>query len=327
LFLGAALLMVLGVFTAASFWQAARLGGRGVVAGNTLAQKILLGAQIALSLALVSGATLFGASLRNTYAIDFGIQPRNVWNVVLAPRPAGYRNFAPAPYYRDLLARIEALPGVISASISQDVPFWGVSNLQPVSIIDSVEVQAQVTQIGDRFFETLGAKNPVGEDFRRHGDDSRELSVVISQSLAGKLGGRGDLIGHHLRIGSETKYQHVKIAGIAADVDLSLVNLEDKRPFTVYTNFWQNRDLQRYPVLLVRTATSQFDEGAVRRIVERGGREYVERLTSVTGEIDNALIENRLLAYLAGAFSVLALIIAAVGLFALLSYQVSTRTA
>jgi ABC-type antimicrobial peptide transport system permease subunit len=65
----------------------------------------------------------------------------------------------------------------------------------------------------------------------------------------------------------------------------------------------------------------------VRRIVDGGGREYVERLTSVTGEIDNALIENRLLAYLAGAFSVFALVIAAVGLFGLLSYQVSTRTA
>jgi predicted permease len=196
LFLSGTLLVVLGVFTAASIWQAARLGA-GLPRNNTHAQKILLGAQIALSLALVSAATLFGASLRNTYAIDFGIQPRNVWNVVLAPRPAGYRNFAPAPYYRDLLARIEALPGVVSASISHDVPFWAVSDKQPVAILDSVEVQAQIMPIGDRFFETLGAKIAAGEDFRRTGDDARELSVVISQSLAGKLGGRRDLIGHY----------------------------------------------------------------------------------------------------------------------------------
>jgi ABC-type antimicrobial peptide transport system permease subunit len=119
----------------------------------------------------------------------------------------------------------------------------------------------------------------------------------------------------------------VKIAGIAADTDLSLVNPEDTRPFMVYTNFWQDRDVERYPVLLVRTSTNKLDDVAVRRIVDGGGREYVEQLTSVTGEIDNALIENRLLAYLAGAFSVLALVIAAVGLFGLLSYQVSTRTA
>jgi putative ABC transport system permease protein len=65
----------------------------------------------------------------------------------------------------------------------------------------------------------------------------------------------------------------------------------------------------------------------MRRIVESQGREYVERFTTVKEEIDDALIENRFLAYLSGAFSALALGVAAVGLFGLLSYQVSSRTA
>lgn len=333
-FLGGTLLLLFAAFTAASIWQARRLagpeilkrGGRG--RDNSLAQKILLAAHIGLTLALVSSASLFGASIRNMYAIDLGIQPRGLWSVALAPSPAGYRNFTPEPYYRDLLARIESLPGVVAASLSNDVPFYNSSREEAVAAIDteqpSPELQARVMPISDRFFQTMGAQIRVGEDFRRAGDSSAEPAVIISKSLAERLGSPHTLIGHHLRVGADAKYQRVKIAGVASDM---VATLEDQRPFTVFTNFWQDRLSERYPVLLIRTANSQLDQGAVRRIVERKGREYVERFTTVAEEIDNALVENRFLAYLSGAFSALALGIAAVGLFGLLSYQVSDRTA
>lgn len=154
-----------------------------------------------------------------------------------------------------------------------------------------------------------------------------ERSVIITKSLAERLGDPNALVGHHLRIGADSKYQRVRVAGVSSNMDLNLVDLENQRPYTAFTNFWQDRELQRYPVIVIRMSSHSLDPSAVRRVVEHQGREYVQRFTTLTDEIDNALIENRFLAYLSGAFGALALAVAAVGLFGLLSYQVSNRTA
>ncbi len=337
LFLGAILLLVFAIFTGASVWQTSRLASAEVLKRtvrtfqNGFVQKTLLAMHIALTVALVSGASLFGASIRNMYAIDFGIQPKNVWNIALAPRPGGYRNFNPEPYYRNLLSHLESLPGVLSASISHDVPFYDSASKAVVNAIDTAqatpEIRARILGIGDRFFETLGANIRAGEDFTRTGNNSFERSVIITKSLAERLGDPNALVGHHLRIGADSKYQRVRVAGVSSNMDLNLVDLENQRPYTAFTNFWQDRELQRYPVIVIRMSSHSLDPSAVRRVVEHQGREYVQRFTTLTDEIDNALIENRFLAYLSGAFGALALAVAAVGLFGLLSYQVSNRTA
>lgn len=123
-----------------------------------------------------------------------------------------------------------------------------------------------------------------------------------------------------------TEYQRLKITGIASDTDLDLATPDDQKPFTVYVDFWQHRDMQFYPVLLIKTSGKTLLSATIRRIVDGKEREYVGRFKTVDSDIDTALVENRMLAYLSGAFGALALGMAAVGLFGLLSYQVATRT-
>ncbi len=94
LFIGALVLLILGIFAAASIWQTGRLSrsetlkgsGRGVIATNSFAQKVLIGVQIALTLTFVAGSALFGTSLKKMYSIDFGIDARNVWEAELTGR-------------------------------------------------------------------------------------------------------------------------------------------------------------------------------------------------------------------------------------------------
>ena len=347
-FLAGALGLVLGIFGAAALWQAGRLSrlgalqesGRGVIRTSNFAQKALAGVQIALTLALVAGSALFGASLKHMYGIDFGIKPQSTWEALLSARPGGYRNFAPVAYYRDLLQRVEAMPNVVSATFSNAIPFLNAGYEERVAVVENGqpgrEVTARVLGVSDRFFETLGAKAVTGEDFRQKDDHSGEPAVILSRRLAQYLAehdpgakqsaNANALIGRHVRVGDDADYQHLQVRGVAPDVDLSLVNLEDTKPFTVYVNFWQHRHLQAYPVLLIRTKGDALAAATIRRLVDEGGREYVERFTSIGQEIDNALVENRVVAYLCGAFGALALVMAAVGLFGLLSYQVTSRT-
>lgn len=209
------------------------------------------------------------------------------------------------------------------------MPFYTYDYREPVSTIENTQVggeaRARLVGASDGFFGTLGTKMIAGEDFRRNDSPSSEPTVVLSESLARHFGSPDNLIGHHVRIGSEAEYQHLKVVGVVSDADLNLANLNDTKPFTVYLNIWQHHTLQGYPVLLIKTRGDALPIAAIQRTVKQRGYPYIERVTMISSEIDNALVENRFLAYLSGWFGVLALVLAAVGLFGLLSYQVSNR--
>ena len=343
-FVFATLLTVVGAFLAVSLWQARHLAsadvlkqsGRGVIAPNTSAQRALVAAQIALTLALVTGSALFGASVKNMYRIDFGIQPRNVWVARLSPRPGGYRNpnywnAHAGAYYRRLLEQIEALPNTVFATFTDTVPFFGGGYQTTIALIEGGqaerEMQTHTVGVADGYFTTLGAKIIAGADFRRAEGAANEPSVILSESLARHFGNRQALLGQHVRIGTQPDLQRLKVIGIAADMDLSFADLNDTKPFTAFIDFWQHQNLQGYPALLIKTRSAALDAAAIRQIVEKDGHEFVERLSAISTEMDNALVENRFLAYLSTVFGMLALGMAAVGLFGLLSYQVANRTA
>jgi len=339
---------VVSVFLLASIWQARRLAGndtlkqsgRGLVSPNTAAQKILLSVQIALTLVLIAGSALFKASLTNTYKIDFGVKPQQVWTALLTPQPGGYRNpvywrHTAAPYYRGLLDRMENLPGVVCASLSDNIPFFNNGYQADISVVEGGELervtQARIAGVADGYFNTLGARLRAGEDFRRAplaaSPVNGEPSVIVSQSLASQLSPKRSALGLHVRIGTQPDLQRLRIVGISSDMDTSLADLNDTKPFLAFVNFWEHADLQGYPALLIKTRSADLDAAAIRRIVASQNYEFVERLSPLTNEIDNALVENRFLAYLSTAFGCLALLMAAVGLFGLLSYQVASRTA
>lgn len=335
--LGTALL-VTGCLAGVSVWQANRLSshealkesGRGSVIGQSFSQKILLTVQIALTLSLVTGSGLFSSSLARLYAIDLGVATQNVWTTQLDPRPGAYRDFARPAYYRDVLEQLESLPNVASVTFCQYLPFFTFPYLEPVASVENAEpgreFQAQAITATDGFFRTLGAKIIEGEDFRRGETRPAEPSVILSQSLARRLGNPRQLLGHHVRVGNEAAYQRLKIIGIASDMQLSLANPDDRRPLIAYVDFWEHPDAEANPVVLIKTFSGTLDAAAVRRIVDSRGREYVDRFSTLDSTKDGALVEDRILAYLSAAFSALALGMAATGLFGLLSYHVANRT-
>lgn len=343
LFLTAAVLLVAGAFAAALTWQAGHLcslgglkdgAGRGIVPAGARSQKILIAVQIALTLALVVSANLFGASIRRLYSIDLGLDTHNVWDVMLSPRPDNDVKSTPGGYYRDLLRRIEVIPGITAAALSDDVPFLNAAGEEHVQLegarpadagIPGKELRARFVLASDGFFKTLRMRIVAGEDFRR--DRRAEPSVILSESLAKRIGEPQDLIGRRLSVGNDAAYQKLRIVAIVSNAALDLVDPSQTRPFVAYVNVWDHPEREAWnAVVLVRTRAGAFPAEAVRRAVDAGGREYVERIHTLDAEKDGSLVENRVSAWLAGAFGALALALAACGLFGLLSYQVAGRS-
>ena len=301
--------------------------GRGVVGSGARGRKFLLGLQIAFTLALVAGSGLLASSWTKLSDMDVGLRMDGVSEAMLMPRPGGYRNFAPGPYYHELLLRVEALPDAASAGFSDMSPLWNKLYPEPVSVVENPAgrpgLKAAAIAVTGGAFETLGIPIVTGDGFN---DRPGEPSAIVSRSLANRLGGTA-IIGRHLRIGERAAYRSLRVTGIARDAQWSLENPGDRGPFTVYVDFWRYPQYARYPALLVRSKSGAPIPAAVlASAIVAQGREYLERYRSLDRQKDEALIEERLLAWLSGAFGLLALALAATGLFGLLSYHVASRT-
>ncbi len=340
LFLAGALAAIAVGFAAASTWQVDRLqasealkeGGRGIVGSNNTSQKVLIALQIALTLTLVAVSGLFGASLKKFYAADLGVDSRNVWDVELSTRPEIQGHFETGPYYRELLREVKSMPQVKSAVFADWIPFFATGGEEAVSALDigkaqQREIQATVLTNSAEFARTLGMKMVAGEGFGSDDRQSGEPAAVISESLAENLGNNPrELVGHHIRVGLYSGYERLRIAGVVSNAQTDMSKARQLAPLVVYVNIWQHPEAQRYPVLLIKTTGNTLAVDSLRRIVNARGREYVYRVRTLGDEKDGALMEDRMLASMSGAFSALALMMAGTGLFGLLSYQVGNRT-
>ncbi len=249
---------------------------------------------------------------------------------MLSNRPGTNSYFVRGPYYREMLDEIGQIPGVKAASLTDFVPFFTLPETESISIEGGrrtrQDVEGMTISTSPAFFSTLGIRVIAGTGFEER--DGGQPSVLISKSLAAEFTkDPEELIGHRLRAGTDSRYQNLRIAGIVSDAELDLAHPEQGAPAMVYANIWQHPDAQGYPVLLIKTAGNSFDVNALRKIVDSKGREYVYRVRRLEEEKDGALLEETLLAYLSNAFGAIALAMAATGLFGILSYQVSARTA
>jgi hypothetical protein len=156
--------------------------------------------------------------------------------------------------------------------------------------------------------------------------NSAVKNAMISQSLATKLFGSGDAIGQRLSLGSRGQRQEVAVSGIAADA--LLFGARAPGQLAVYVDYWQYPEEQKWPVLLVRTAG---DPGnfldTIRKKVRAEGHEYPLYVRTLPYQRNMSLMQERLLAWLATGFGIVALTLAAIGLQGLLTYYVNSRTA
>jgi len=327
-FLAAIVLLTAAILTAVPVWQSGRLvvpGARGMVGAGTRSQKILLAVQVALTLALVSASGLFTSSMRRLDELNLGVKTAGVAEAMLAPMPGAGRSAPRAPYYRSLLRQVAELPGVSATALSDFTPFWTATHADSVTTLEGGasrnDVHAQTIAATDGFFAALGIPLVAGEAFPSAGQEPAEPVAVVSQSLANLLGGR-QLIGRHIRVGDSGPYQRLQVIGIAGDAQLALEDPTDTHPLAVYVDLWQFADGRRPPTLLVKGGAA----AELRRAVQAGGRDYIQHFVTMEGQKAQALIENQWLAWLSAAFGVLALALAATGLFGLLSYHVASRT-
>ncbi len=299
------------------------------VRGGLRSGKILCVAQVALSLVLLIGAGLFVRSLQKLSGQDSGVDRDRVLIVRVEPRGSDQRNVPGTTprldrTYRELLARVGAIGGVRSCSLAQFTPTTLRGNTVPFTLSSGAEQRALVPMIYPKFFETIGIGLVAGRDFD-DGDLTPQspLVAIVNETFARQAFKGAPAVGQQLRVRNEV----IEIVGVVRDSRYTSVR--DETPPTVYQTFLQTRTGRGQMALYVQAEASPAAVlSQVRQAVQDIDRDLpLFAIHTLEEEMGAVLIRDRLIATLSTVFSGLALLLACVGLYGLLSFSVVQRSA
>jgi predicted permease len=302
---------------------------RSLAGGASKLGKALIVAQVALSLVLLLGAGLLVRTFQELRSLDLGFKKGNLLEVVLTQKPgADPKSLNVNSYHKQLLERVSNIPGVLSAGfadLSIPSPQGWRETASPTSEDPNTgaRVMANGVDIWPGFFKTLGIRLIAGRDFTEADDEHHPRVAIVSRSFADRLFVNGDAIGQHIRFGFMPEFQEIEIVGVVDDA--RLFDLRDAAPPIVYHSCLQNAQL--WGDLYVRANAAP--EALAKTIgfeIDSLGREYPSRTATVDQMMSRVLVNERVIALLSGFFAALALLLASIGLYGLMSYGVTRRT-
>lgn len=306
---------------------------RTLVAGVGRAGKALIVAQVALSFVLVMGAGLLVRTFQKLSSIDLGFRKDDLLEIQLSPRPGGFANVDVNAYRSELLQRLSAIPGVRSVAMGPFVPAPGGwrDTVSPTSAPDatarSTGLMADSTEVTPGFFATMGMSLQRGRDFDWSDDDRHPPVAIVSRSLAERLFPSGSAIGRRIRFGFMPEYQALEVVGVADDARLFNFRNAQKAAHVVYLPTLQDVKYPQGGSLVIRKShSSESVATAVGRQIESFGHEYALRTETAPQVMAQTLVVEQGTAALSAFFASLALLLASIGLFGLMSYSVSRKT-
>jgi predicted permease len=313
-----------------------------VVGGsNVFLRKMLVGAQITLSLLLLIGAGLFLRTLTNLRSLGPGFATERLVSFNVDPSLNGYTDAHMRTFYQRLTEDLQTTPGVTSVGLASvrilEGGEWDSSmTVEGYAAKPGAGPEPYMNSISPNYFATMGIPILAGRDFTirdtqqvKHGRDADDFSpatVMINESFAKKYFAGRNPIGLHVGFGSDpgTKTD-MEVIGVVKDVKYTSVR--DQIPVQAYIPYLAGRHFGGMTVYM-RTVNDPTDlMRQVRRIVRQLDPNVpVYDLRTTSEQLDLSLRTERLVASLSTVFGALATLLAIIGLYGVMAYTVARRT-
>ena len=287
----------------------------------------LILAQVALSLPLLVSAALLLKTLQNLRSLDTGFGKENVLLATVNPALNGYQKERSIAFYDELLAKTRALPGVKFASLATDSPISGGWDQIGVVVEGYTPKQGErmtcdANWISSDYFKALEIPFVTGRDFDDHDRIGAPKVVIINEKMAMHYFGTTDVLGKH--IGFED-VPDTTIVGVVRDAQY--INLRQSRRRHFYLPTTQEKQLTGL-TLHVKTTTSPDLVAEQLRAQLKAIDPHLPlyKIKTLSTEIDESLVQERLVTWLTSAFGVLATLLTALGLYGVLTFSVARRT-
>lgn len=298
--------------------------------------RTLVVVQVALSLLLLVGASLLIRSFRNLHSIELGFRPDQVLIFDLAHNPQDRQPAAMARIAREVRARVTQIPGVQSASLSGLLLFSPSDISAPIKIQDNAASQQEpipirFSSVSAGFFETVGMTIVRGRPINDQDSENAPLVAVVNESMARQYFPQGSVLGRTIEIPANwrspfeaSQGKPIEIVGIVRDAKYNDLRA-DVKPMFYLPILQMPRSLRSLEVRT--TEPSAVLAGRVRSELLGVTKDLmIRRVIPLSDQVDRTLAGERMITTLCTFFGGLALLLATVGLYGVISYSVVQRT-
>jgi predicted permease len=303
-----------------------RAGGRGLTAGRERfwMQRAMVMTQVAVSMVLLSGALLFVRSFRNLMTFDPGMRQQGI-TVAQVGLPHPVPEERVESFHRELLEQAAAVPGVHSVASATHLPLWGGAWSHGIEI-GSERGWARFSWVSERYFETMGVPVLAGRGFDPRDTRSSQRVAVVNETFVKRYCGGANPIGRSLRTGAEPGFPSTvyEIVGVIPETRYS--GLRDSGQAMVFAPAPQFPQSAAWANLMIYAGTPHAATvAAMKARLERSFPEMVMEFVDFRKRIEEGLTQERLMATLSGFFAALAVALAIIGLYGVVSYTTTRR--
>ena len=296
---------------------------------RSLIGKTLLVSQVAMSLLLLVGAGLFVRSLVNLQHVDTGFNQEHVLLFQIDTDSIGYKEDSSlVKLYRDVEERVSSIPGVRAASFSMFAFNQGGWTTPASTMGDSSSVRTEQrirnNSVGPDFFEAMGLPLLAGRGFGAQDTETSPKVAVISEELALKLFPGSSPLGRRFGRGGQEHSEEIEVIGVVKDAKYGDL-LEEPKPMAYYPYTQSINFLSNFEVNFAGEPATVVAE--TRRAIKEVNRDIpIVEAVRMSEHVGRSLVQQKLIARLSSFFGLLALLLACIGLFGIMSYSVAKRT-
>jgi predicted permease len=302
-------------------------GHVGSTAGSARAGLGFIAAQVTLSMTLVAAAALLTRTLVGLTAVSPGFDADGLVLATVNPGTRGYDEVRRSAYYRDVLARLRAMPAVEAVTLLQvnfmtDARTTGTLSAPGFTPAAEEERWVQVYQVGPEFFSTFRIPLVAGRDFADQDLSSRSVVVALNETAARRYFGNESAVGRTV-FGDSSSLKPLTVVGVAHDARYN--TLRDRSIAAIFVPYTTAR--RSSMTFVVRAHNRQSSAAAaVAAEIRALDRSVPLQVTTLDRLVSASVDQEKLLAALASAFAVIALMLLCVGLYGLVAFWVTERT-
>jgi predicted permease len=297
--------------------------------GNARFRKGLVVAQVGLSVLLLAGAGLFARSLYNLKTLNPGFAADQLLGFSLDPSLNGYTRARSIELFQQIQEQMAQLPDVRSATASV-IPLLTDTNWSSTVKVEGYQpkegenMNPDMNGVGPGFFATMGQPLIAGREFTVKDGDGAPKVAIVNETLAKYFFGAENPLGRHLGLGRSPNAD-MEIVGVVKDSKTSTLRTEPRR--YVYTPYAQEDEIGQMTFYVRARAGASGLAASVRQVAQRIDPNMpIFDMKTMTAVVDESLFLERMVAALSVAFGALATLLAAIGLYGVMSYTVARRT-